>query len=111
MWRNKLIRKSNALVDLDEELKVNKAVFVLFYASWCPFSQKFLPVYEKCAKVSSDVCISVVVDDREDLCEKYSINVYPTVLFFENGAVSKRLDGSPGAGLAEAQLKKLLNLC
>jgi hypothetical protein len=48
------------------------------------------------------------VDDREDLCEEYSINYYPTVLFFENGKVTKRLDAEPGAGLNEKQLKTLL---
>jgi hypothetical protein len=38
-----------------------------------------------------------MVDDREELCEKYDINYYyPTVLLFENGKVSKRLDGEPG---------------
>ena len=49
-----------------------------------------------------------MVDDREDLCEKYEINYYPTVLLFENGVVTRRLDGAPGEGLNENQLKKML---
>jgi hypothetical protein len=37
------------------------------------------------------------------------VDVVPTVLLFEKGAVTKRLDGAPGAGLDEKQLKKLVN--
>ncbi len=83
-------------------------LFVLFYASWCPFSRRFLPVYEKCTRGLATPCFQVVVDDREDLCEKYDIAVYPTVLLFENGTVAARLDGVPGEGLDEQKLKKLL---
>jgi hypothetical protein len=50
-----------------------------------------------------------MIDDKEDLCEKYSIQFYPTVLLFENGKVTKRLDAKPGEGLSERQLKNLLN--
>jgi hypothetical protein len=35
------------------------------------------------------------------------VDVVPTVLLFEKGKVIKRLDGTPGAGLNEKQLKKL----
>ena len=92
----------------NETLKTKKKLFALFYASWCPFSKRFLPIYEKCTLNNPIPCIKVLVDNREDLCEKYSIETYPTVLLFENGEVSKRLDGEPGAGLNEKQLKKLL---
>jgi thiol-disulfide isomerase/thioredoxin len=96
-------------VELDEALKTKKRVFVLFYASWCPFSRMFLLIYEKCTAKSPNPCIRVMVDDRADLCEKYSIEVFPTVLLFENGKVTERLDGEPGVGLSEKQLKKLLD--
>jgi hypothetical protein len=33
----------------------------------------------------------------------------PTVLLFENGKVAKRLDGAPGAGLNEKQMKNLVD--
>ncbi len=32
---------------LDVELKGTDRVFVLFYASWCPFSARFLPIFDK----------------------------------------------------------------
>ncbi len=93
---------------LNQVLKSQNTVYVLFYATWCPFSQRFLPIYTKCTANHPNPCIRVAVDDLPDLCEKYSIEVYPTVLFFQNGNVAKRLDGAPGAGLNENQLKSLL---
>lgn len=94
--------------EFKEALKTKKKVIVLFYASWCPFSRKFLPIYEKHASKNPIPCIKTMVDDREEICEKYSIAVFPTVLFFENSKVTKRLDGTPGEGLSEKQLEKFL---
>jgi thioredoxin-like negative regulator of GroEL len=95
--------------DLDDVLKTKSRVFVLFYASWCPFSQKFLPIFEKYAQNNPQSCLRVKIDDKAKLCEKYSVDVVPTMLLFEMGTVTKRLDGAPGAGLDEKQLKKLVN--
>ena len=67
-----------------------------------------MPIYQKCTSNSPVPCVRVMVDDREELCDRYDINFYPTVLLFENGKVTKRLDGEPGEGLNEKQLKKLL---
>jgi thiol-disulfide isomerase/thioredoxin len=94
--------------ELDGTVKNKKKVYVLFYASWCPFSQRFLPIFEKYSKKRPQDCLRVKTDDKARLCEKYSIDTVPTVLLFELGAVTKRLDGEPGAGLSEQQLKKLL---
>jgi thiol-disulfide isomerase/thioredoxin len=102
--------KTNVETDLEEALKTNNRFFALFYASWCPFSRKFLPIYQKCTLNSPVPCLRVMVDDRMDICEKYDINYYPTVLLFENGKIAKRLDGEPGEGLSEKQLKNLLGI-
>jgi thioredoxin-like negative regulator of GroEL len=51
------------------------------------------------------------VDDYPNLCEKYSIEVYPTVIYFQNGKVVKRLDGTRGFGLHEQQFRGLIDLC
>ena len=50
-------------------------------------------------------------DDQETIAHQYSVEVYPTVLFFEDGVVSKRLDGVLGVGLDEKQLSEFINLC
>ena len=51
--------------------------------------------------------MSVVVDDKPDFCDKYSIEYYPTVLLFKKGKLEKRLDAAPGEGLTRKQLVQL----
>jgi len=89
------------------EIENKDMAFVLFYATWCPFSQRFLPVFEELARRNPQECMSVIVDDRPDLCEEYSIEYYPTVLLFKKGKVHKRLDAEPGVGLTKKQLTEL----
>ena len=93
--------------ELENAVKNIERVFVLFYASWCPYSQRFLQIFHRIAENNRD-CLRVITDDKASLVEKYSVDTVPTVLMFENGEVTKRLDGEPGAGLEEAQLRKLL---
>ena len=63
----------------------------------------FLPVFKEYAKAYHNECVSVVID----LCDKYEIEYYPTVLLFKKGKVAKRLDAVPGAGLTKKQLAEL----
>jgi thioredoxin 1 len=95
---------------LDEMLKAKQRVIALFYASWCPFCAKFLPVFESRAE-SGEPCFLAVEDDQESMGDRYSVEVVPTVLFFEKGKVAKRLDGIPGAGLNEKQFIDFLGAC
>ena len=99
--------KRSGKSDVDNVLKSKEKAYVLFYASWCPFSQRFLPVFEDYAKTNPNECVSIAIDDLPDLCEKYEIDYYPTVLLFKKGAVEKRLDATPGLGLTKKQLKDL----
>jgi thioredoxin 1 len=101
--------------DLDQPqfeaaLKADKKLVILFYASWCPFSRAFLPIYERCTVDNPTPCMRVMVDENEELCDKYDIEIYPTVLVFEDGEVVQRLESGPHVGLNEKQLKKLLGL-
>jgi thiol-disulfide isomerase/thioredoxin len=107
--KEEIMSTNNVGQDFEETLKTKTKFLALFYASWCPFSRKFLPIYEKCTANNPNPCIRVMIDDKEDLSEKYSIQFYPTVLLFEKGKVTKRLDAEPGEGLTEKQLKDLLN--
>ena len=100
--------KADVGYDLEDGLRSKDRVFVLFYASWCPFSRRFLPIFEKFAQDKTRTCLSVMVDDEASLCEKYSVEIYPTVLVFERGKVVQRLDGVLGVGLSEEQLMHLV---
>lgn len=91
----------------EQDLKSKERAFVLFYASWCPHSQAFLPIFREYQKSNPNECLSVVIDDKPDLCDKYSIEYYPTVILFKKGKVHKRLDPAPGEDLTEEQLQEL----
>ena len=95
---------------LNEALTANERVIVLFYASWCPFCVDFLPVFQKCAE-GEGLGFLVVQDDQEALGDRYAVEVVPTVLFFRNGKVARRLDGTLGVGLNEKQLTKFIQTC
>ena len=93
---------------LENELKKKENLCVLFYATWCPFSLDFLPVFKEYEKTKPTECMRVIVDDEEELCHKYSIEYYPTVILFKKGKVYKRLDAEHGVGLSRTQLKELV---
>jgi thiol-disulfide isomerase/thioredoxin len=92
---------------LERSLASKEKVYVLFYASWCHYSQQFLPIFKEYAKQHPDECVSVLIDDKPDLCDKYQIDYYPTVLLFKKGKVAKRLDAEPGEGLTKKELMQL----
>jgi thioredoxin-like negative regulator of GroEL len=70
-----------------------------------------LPVFEKYASKNEEHFCRVEVDNMEQCESKYSIDVVPTVLFFKNAEVVKRLDGTRGEGLNEKQLLSMIDSC
>ena len=92
-------------------LGAHELVCALFYASWCPFSRRFLPEFERAAGVHEKSFACVKVDDLVDLCDEYAIDVYPTVIFFEKGKVLDRVDGVLGAGIDVGRFSKVTEKC
>ena len=97
----------NEKENVEDSFRSKEKAFVLFYASWCPHSQRFLPIFTEYSKKHPDDCMSVMIDFKPDICDKYVIEYYPTVLLFKKGKVEKRLDATPGAGLTKKQLDEL----
>lgn len=102
-----LVDNAEGLADV---LKMNERVVALFHASWCPFCVDFLPVFKKCAQGQA-VDFLIVKDDEETLGDRYGVQVFPTVLFFQKGKVARRLDGTLGVGLNEKQLTRFVQTC
>jgi thioredoxin 1 len=98
----------NTKKNLNDKIRHEDKTIVLFYASWCPFSKQFMPIFEEYAKSNPSERISMIVDDLPDLCKEYSIEYYPTVILFRKGKVQKRLDAQPGIGLNKEQLKEFI---
>jgi len=103
----KEVENNNDLIGI---LRKTDEVFVLFYASWCPFCQMFLPFFEEYARKNGrDKFLRVKIDDENNpLWEKYNVTVVPTVVFFKGEKVQRRLNGILGVGLTEAQLRDFL---
>jgi thioredoxin 1 len=97
--------------DLDEAVKSRDKLMVLFYATWCPFSRAFLATYQAHAAAGDPCYARIIVDSGDPIVEKYGIEVFPTVLFFERGQVARRLDGAFHRGLSEGQLQDFARRC
>jgi len=95
--------------DLEAHLRSRDELFALFYASWCPYSRRFLPVFENHARDPGR--FALVQDDGDTLSDPWAIEIFPTVLFFRKGAVARRLDGRRGAGLNEEELARFIRDC
>jgi thioredoxin 1 len=91
--------------DLTAELKKNKTVLAIFYSSWCPYCVRFVPTFDKkVASLGIKTVIHVLLDDYDNpLWDDYNVPAVPTIIFFEEGKVSKRLDGKLGTGLSEGK--------
>ena len=111
-----MMKENNQCAQLSSEqelavaLKTKNKVIALFYASWCPFCSRFVPVFKQQAQ-GKESNFLLVQDDKETICDQYSIGIFPTVLFFENGVLAKRLDGEAGVGLQEKQLVEFIDTC
>lgn len=92
-----------------EDIEDKDTMCVLFYATWCYFSRRFLPIFEEYAENNPNECLSVIIDDKPDVCDEYAIEYYPTVILFKKGKVHKRLDSQPGIGLNKTQLTELID--
>ncbi|MDR1993858.1 MAG: thioredoxin family protein [Nitrososphaerota archaeon] len=79
-----------------EQIKA-KRVLVLFYATWCPHCTRFIPVFrEKTIDCNFNI-VQMCMDDYDNpLWDDYKIDAVPTVILFENGKVSSRLDSRQG---------------
>ena len=101
----------NSESELKKELNNCPRKFVLFYATWCGHSKRFLPIYEKYSKGREDEFCRVIVDGAPECEDKYAIEVVPTVIFFENGRPAKRLDAPSGGDIEEGQFSTLVSSC
>jgi thioredoxin 1 len=96
--------------DLEGKVKQDKRALVLFCASWCPFCRGFFPTFDRLTlKHSFDKVLRVYIDDDDNpLWEDYSIESVPTMLLFERGKATRRLDAKLGFGLSEKQFTEWL---
>lgn len=90
-------------------LEKEKILVVIFYASYCPFCQKFSKVLEK-YYFKEKICFAKadISDDDSPYWSRYSIEVVPTIIVFKGKVIVERCDGILGKGIDERILASLL---
>ncbi len=101
----------NSQYELEEDVQQYKRALILFCASWCPFCERFYPTFERLiSKKKFDKVMRVYIDDDDNpLWDDFSIEAVPTLVFFEQGKVSSRLDAKLGLGQNEKKFSEWLN--
>ncbi|MHB8138545.1 MAG: thioredoxin domain-containing protein [Smithellaceae bacterium] len=110
MSTNETCASVDNLQDLKQALKENDKLIAMVYVSWCPFCRKAVPVFEKQAPAKQRNLL-LVADDEERVADLYGIDIFPSLLHFEKGQVTKRLDGKPGIGLNDKQITDFIQSC
>lgn len=67
--------------------------------------------FQKYSENNENNLCRVLTDEIESCVKNYSIKVVPTVIFFKNGKIAKRLNGIAGIGLNEKQLVEMIDSC
>jgi len=97
--------------NFDGLLKSNAFVLAEFYAPWCGHCKNLAPEFEKAATVlkAAEPKVQLVQIDatvEKDLAEKYSIQGFPTLKWFHDGAASDYSGGREEAGIVAWCRKK-----
>ena len=98
----------------DKLFSLGGKALVMFYADWCPYCQRFKPIFESAAAKSKSSTTSCkmyeaqVNEDDNPLWDRFSINAVPTVIAFDKGSIISRRDAKMSAGLNESDLDSIL---
>lgn len=93
-------RNISSRAGLQELINSNPAVVVKVGATWCPScrtADKEIARLENDADLSGIVIASIDADSSPDIVEAFGINGLPTFLYFENGQLIKKEEGTPEA--------------
>jgi thioredoxin 1 len=95
--------------------KTNK-VLVMFYADWCPFCQKFKPMFESLpclidskSNAKYRAYGAKLNDDDNPLWDRFSISSVPTIIAFDGARPIARRDARMGIGLTKSDLDSILS--
>lgn len=83
------IQQANSTAEFDKLLKENKLVVVQFYNPTCPVCMAFKRkgIFAKAAKALPHIAFAMTSSEQgANLHHEYKIAVFPTFVFFRNGA-------------------------
>ena len=94
--------------DIDSLLFSKKKALVMFYVDWCPFCQRFKPIFESAIR-GYTFYESKINDYDNPLRDRFLISAVPTLLAIDNGKIISRRDAKTGVGLSQSDLDSMLN--
>jgi len=81
---------------------------VAFVADWCPFCRRFRPRFEALAgALPCSLAFADVTSEESPLWDVFGIEVIPTVVAFQDGAVVGRVDGRAGEDFGPGDLDRV----
>nr|CAB3267397.1 thioredoxin domain-containing protein 5 [Phallusia mammillata] len=96
-------KKTSAVIELEENnFDFHTAVdvtFIKFYAPWCGFCKRLAPIWDKLSYETFPGSLNVEIAKVDctgngDLCQKYEVQGYPTLLLFKDGEKISKFTGS-----------------
>jgi thioredoxin 1 len=95
--------------EFDRLVSSSEKYIVMFYADWCPFCQKFKPIFEgESTKSKYKMFGAKVNEDDNPLWDRFAISSVPTIIAFYRGQIVSRRDAKMGIGLNKSDLDSLL---
>jgi thiol-disulfide isomerase/thioredoxin len=94
--------------ELRSALKTESETDVVFFAHWCPHCRAFLAELAVTPRDRAFLLVDIS-DTGDPAWDMYDVRVIPTVVRFERGAESARIEARRGEGLAVADLLLLSN--
>lgn len=91
------------------ELHARDRALVLYFANWCPYSQAFLPLFDR-AEPEATVPL-VRADLRHPMDPRWDdhrIHVVPTLVYYEHGEELERLEAVRHKGLTASDLEEFI---
>ncbi|MBD3404668.1 MAG: hypothetical protein GF411_00865 [Candidatus Lokiarchaeota archaeon] len=97
--------------ELTYYLENNQFVVLEIYAPWCQHCQEVEEILEELAPQYHNVSfLSIDGDIYEDICERFDITSYPTVILFKDGEVYGTITGAGNQDFYERYIDRMIGI-